>query len=120
MALNLERLYLALYMSCLTSTRDGANRSIKIPYLVFNATQGGVVGGVVSLRVWSGCQPWLGGLLITGGDRVNPGEGGGMDPQELRLEPAESTLGMLLVVGVVGIQQSEESPLRLESWKKKS
>jgi hypothetical protein len=39
-----------------------------------------------------------------GGDRVNPGEGGGIDPQELRLEPAESTLGMLLVVGVVGIQ----------------
>ena len=87
----------------------------KIPYLVFNATQGGVVGGVVNLRVCSGCQPWLGGLLITGGDKVNPGEGGGMDPHELRLEPAESTLGMLFVVGVVGIQQSEESPLRLES-----
>ena len=73
-------------------------------YLDLDCTHGGVVGGVVNLRVCSWCHPWLGGLLITGGDRVNPGEGGGIDPQELRLDPAESTLGMLLVVGVVGIQ----------------
>lgn len=62
------------------------------------AAQGGVVGGVI-LRSCHGSK--------TGGERVSPGEGGGMELQELRLDPGESTLGMVLVVGVVGQPESE-------------
>lgn len=52
-------------------------------------------------------------LAMTGGESVKgPGEGGGMDPQELRLDPAESTFGMDLVGGVEGGIQSEDSLLR--------
>lgn len=44
--------------------------------------------------------------LVTteGGERVKgpPGDGGGIEPMELRLDPAESTFGMLFVGGVIG------------------
>ena len=64
-------------------------------YLVLMATpHGGVVGGVVNRvrDVGSWCQVFGGLLGITGGDNVNPGDGGGMELHELMLEPAESSL----------------------------
>lgn len=66
--------------------------------LLYTTEQGGVVGGVI-LRSCHGSSP--------GGDNVTPGEGGGMELHELRLEAAESTFGMVFVVGVVGHPESE-------------
>lgn len=72
-----------------------------LPLLFFSTFQGGVVGGVI-IFLCSICQL----LLMIGGDRISPGLGG-IELHELRLEAAESTLGMHLVVGVVGIMPKE-------------
>ena len=57
-------------------------------------------------------------LTCTGGDRITPGDGGGMELPELwlGLDEMESTLEKVLLVGVVGTADESESLLLLSCF----
>ena len=71
--------------------------------LLFNV-HGGGLGGVGFRSNIQGC--------CIGGDKITPGEGGGIEfPELLGLEEIESTFEKFLLVGVVGIPDESESLL---------
>ena len=71
--------------------------------LLFNV-HGGGLGGVGFRSNIQGC--------CIGGDKITPGEGGGIEfPELLGLEEIESTFEKFLLVGVLGIPDESESLL---------
>ena len=75
-----------------------------LPLLLFSTAHGGVVGGVVNLGRPGSWVTHEGGLEMTGGERVKLGDGGGIEPMELRLKIKYIIISIACLASVENLQ----------------